>query len=314
MSTFPLQKGKNARTNENRNLQKYINFYRVANKRQPVDRITEDGVYGPGTEAALREVVAHSKSGQWGQTTTTANVQVSRDWYNGMLDQLRKAGWTPYGDSPASQPSNGQQSQPSTTYAAGQTPDEVAKKRKQTRNIVLSLLAVTSVAYTAAAPEDKRLKRLPWSLGLMGLGTGLYYGIDALFYFSSDKKKYITLLKEDLLARLAAGEKLTYHDSTYTAWANQIEKIASTAIADGTDEVMSIGYKIKSLPDMLALEIAYGLRKTYVPRGWLSPLSYIEAELSGQKQSLRELLSIIPDDKKKDLNRHLAQFQIAPIA
>ena len=33
-----------------------------------------------------------------------------------------------------------------------------------------------------------------------------------------------------------------------------------------------------------------------------------------EKQALREVLSILPADKKKDLNRHISQFNAAPIA
>ena len=78
------------------------NFYRYSYKRY--DRISEDGSFGTGTEAALREVVAHhNNGGTWGGTTTTANVEVSKEWYGVMLEQMRTAGWQPYGEAAPSQ-------------------------------------------------------------------------------------------------------------------------------------------------------------------------------------------------------------------
>ena len=98
-------------------------------------------------------------------------------------------------------------------------------------------------------------------------GTAAYYGLDALMYLQSDKAKYITALKEDLRANLAAGGKISYPDSTFVTWANQIEKAGRAQFSDGTEVVLSIIYKLRSISDLFALEIAYGLRKPIVKGG-----------------------------------------------
>lgn len=314
MASFPLQRGRNSGSNENRNVQKYINFYRFVFKKTPYVRITEDGQFGSGTEGALRELVSHTKTSQWGGTTTTATVQVGRDWYVDMLAQLRKAGWTPYGDSASSQSSQ-PQNQQQTSYADGRTPEELFRTRKNTRKYTIGTLALLAIGWGATGKDSKRGNRIMQAAAGFAVGVAAYYGLDYLIFLQTDKEKYILALKADLRKNLAAGAKLSYSDSTYLTWANQIEKAAGAQFKDGTEVVSGIMYKLRSITDLFALEIAYGLRTPIVKGGFLgAPLDYIDTLMRGEKQALREVLSLLDADPKKDLNRHLAQFNAAPIA
>lgn len=306
MSTvYPLRYGLNAKSNDNRNVQKYINlsYTRLGG----ADRVAEDGIWGRGTDVKLWKLAQNAKNGIFpleAAAPASPILTVPLEWYNGMLAEMRKAGWQPYGDAPAQ--STGSQAAPEIA------PETSVKSGNNFGKIMLGSVLLTAGYAWYRGEKTGEMGKYALRVAPITLGGGLALaGLDAARNFKGRKEKHAELLRNAIAAEIAKGQGPTRGETEYITWANQIEASAKKA-SDASPVVRSVIYQLKRPADWYALQLAYGLRRTAGFGLFTNPAAYLESSLFGplnlSQQSLPELLSGLTAEDKKEINRHLAQF------
>jgi len=304
MSTvYPLRYGLNAKSNDNKNVQKYINlsYTRLGG----ADRVAEDGRWGRATDVKLWKLVENARNGIFPLEAAAPKspvLTVPMSWYNSMLAEMRKAGWTPYGEAPAQSPS----SQAATEIA----PDTSVKSGSNFGKIMLGSVLLTAGYAWYRGEKEGKMGYYALRVAPITLGGGLALaGIDAAHNFKSRKEKHAELLRAAVAAEIAKGQGPTRGETEYISWANQLEN-ASKKIGDASPIVRGIIYQLKRPADWYALQLAYGLRRAAGFSLFTNPTGLLESSVLGplSQQSLPELLSALNAEDKKEINRHLAQF------
>jgi len=308
MSTvFPLRYGLNAKSNDNKNVQKYINMSYA--RLNAADRVAEDGIWGRGTDVKLWKLVQNAKNGIFPLESAAPNsplFQVPLEWYNSMLTDMRKSGWQPYGEAPAQGTStpSAQPGQPDTNNASGASGSRFGK-------IMLGSVLLTAGYAWWRGEKTGEMGKYALRIAPITLGGGLALaGLDAARNFKSRKEKFADLLRAAVAAEVAKGKGPSKGEADYLAWANQIYNAAQATTTNAAGVVRQIVYLLRNPADWYMLQLAYGLRPAVGASLLTEPLTYLEQSVLGSlsQQSLPELLSRLATDDKKEINRHLAQF------
>lgn len=326
---FPLRKGGNAKSDANRNVQKWINYQlsllAKADKAGVPASIAEDGQWGEGTDKALFIVVYRYKNKRYPTAAEIAATkaprgEVSKAWYDQMLSDLRAAKWTPYGEQPATTPSTPTQTTtlPATVPGPQQPQATGGQPSKNTYGFIWASALGLTAAYALGGngegrkqPGKRALRIAPLTIGGAVVATGY---VAAMGYRSKWQREKAAL-EAAIAYEEARGDKRQQADSTYSQWATAIERAIQDLFGAGAPVVLGIIYKIRTRSDYYALQLAYGQRARVAPAGAIfNPISTLQNMLLFKKQNLTEVLSMFPADEKKEANRHLSQiFNVPPI-
>lgn len=326
-ASFPLALGKNAKSIENKNVQKYVNlqFWLIAKALGSTSLVSlkEDGTWGSGTDVALWTVVYYYQNKKMPtpaeiSATKSPRVTVTNAWYNSLLAQMRTAGWTPYGESPSTATSTPTTTSAQTPVPAAQTPTtdpgHLPSTYDSKPNTMLwagALLATGAYAYWRGESTGNywkpALQIAPLTLG----GAAAYTVVQLAAKYESAAKAHKKQLEAAILYEQANGATDTWSIAQWAQWADQIHR-AVNSLTEQSSEVVSIIYKVRNRLDFFRLAQAYGMRSA-PPQGDISaalsaPITALITYLNPPKKNLGEVLSLLKQAQKDEASRHLAQF------
>jgi phage-related protein len=328
-ASFPLALGKNAKSIENKNVQKYVNlqFWLMAKALGGTSLVSlkEDGTWGSGTDVALWTVVYYYQNKKMPtpaeiSATKSPRVTVTNAWYTSMLAQMRTAGWTPYGESPtttSSTPTTTTTTTPSSVPASSAPatdPGHLPSKDDTKPNTALwagALLATGAYAFWRGESTGNywkpALQIAPLTLG----GAAAYTVVKLAAKHESSAKAEKKRIEAAIQYEIANGATDTWSIAQWGQWADQIHR-AVNSLTEQSSEVVSIIYKVRNRLDFFRLTQAYGMRSA-PPQGDISaalvaPITYLITYLNPPKKNLGEALSLLKQAQKDEASRHLAQF------